>query len=172
VRDKINEDVHMAAIAKQRGQRLRVVENQGLYVSRMYDSPLAAVRGWSRIFYGCLEKPSRIVVALLLVSMGGVFPWVSLLVALSGALATHDPSWWKATAVWGIVVGLMQLVTARLYSAVGYGLQWSFSYVLGAAVSSAVLLNALLKSLGVTRTIWRRTTYGPSVQVRGSSAAP
>jgi chlorobactene glucosyltransferase len=171
VRDKINEDIHMAAMAKQRGQRLRVVENQGLYLARMYDTPMAAYRGWSRIFYGCLEKPSRIVVALLLVSMGGVFPWVSFLVALCGALATQDPRWWKATAAWGIVIGLMQLVIARLYFAVGYGLWWSFSYVLGAAISSAILVNALLKALGVTSTTWRRTTYGSTVLARDSSTA-
>jgi hypothetical protein len=161
VREKINEDIHMADLAKQRGRRLRVVENQGLYVARMYDSLLASFHGWSRIFYGSLERPSRIAVAFLLVSLSGVFPWVSLLIAFSSAAATHDPSWWKATAVWGVVVGLIQLVTARLYSAVGYGFMWSFSYVLGAMVSSAILLNALLMALGLTRITWRRTTYRP-----------
>lgn len=163
VRDKINEDIHMAAIAKQRGQRLRVVENQGLYVARMYDSLRAGYHGWSRIFYGCLEKPSRIFIALLLVSVGGVLPIASFFVALGGALATGESEWWKAAAIWGAVVVLIQSVTARLFSAVGYGLLWSLSYGLGAVVSSAILVNALLKSLGLTGTTWRRTTYAPVV---------
>lgn len=171
VRDKINEDIHMAAIAKQRGQRLRVVENEGLYVARMYDSLTAGFHGWSRIFFGCLEKPSRITVAFVLVSMGGVLPWISLLVSIGFALATGDPAWWKATAVWGAVVLLIQSVTARLYSNVGYGLGWSISYGLGALISSAILFNALLKSLGLTRTTWRKTTYGSPAPARDSSAA-
>lgn len=171
VREKINEDVHMAALAKRHGQRLRVVENQGLYVSRMYDSFKAGFHGWSRIFFGCLEKPSRIVIAFLLVSIGGAFPWISFLAALGAALATGSPDWWKAAFIWGGVVLLIQMVTARLYSTVGYGLHWSFSYGLGASVGSLILFNALLKSLGLTRTTWRRTTYQAGVGARNSSAA-
>jgi len=159
VRNKINEDIPMAVLAKQRGQSLRVVENHGLYVARMYDTPSAAFHGWSRIFYGSLEKPSRITIAFLLVAIGAVFPWISLLVAFVGALATNDPEWMKVLVAWVIVVWLIQLVMARLYSAVGYGLWWSWTYVLGASVSTAILFNALLKALGLTRTTWRSTTY-------------
>lgn len=170
VRDKINEDIHMAAIAKQRGQRLRVVENQGLYSVRMYDTFRAGFHGWSRIFYGCLEKPSRVLFALGLVFWGGVVPWLSFLASLVLVMLSDDPRWLKALAAWGGVVFLIQLVTARLYSKVGYGLGWSLSYGFGAMVASVILLNSLLKSLGVIGTTWRKTTYAPAVAVRDSSA--
>lgn len=171
VRDKINEDMHMAALAKARGQRLRVMENKSLYEVRMYESFRAGFHGWSRIFYGCFERPSRIAAAFALTLVGGMFPYVSLVIAFLVALAGGDPAWWRAAAMWGGVVLLIQLVTARLYFALGYGLFWSLFYGIAVAVNSAMLLNALLKSFGLTRTTWRRTTYGSSLPARDSSVA-
>lgn len=171
VRNKINEDIPMAALAKQRGQRLRVVENSGLYVARMYDTFAAAFRGWSRIFYGSLEKPWRISLALFLVFVAGVFPWLSFIVSLAAASVSGDPHWWLFAGAWGVVVALIQFVTARLYSAVGYGLFWSTTYVIGAIVCSAILFSALLKSLGLTRTTWRQTTYAATLPAQEAGSA-
>lgn len=171
VRDRINEDIPMAARAKQRGMRLRVVENEGLYVARMYDTPLTAFRGWSRIFYGSLEKPGRIALALSLVFVAGVVPWLSLLTALTAWIATGNAPWLTACLVWGGVVALLQIVTARLYSAVGYGLGWSLSYLIGAVVCAAILFSALLKSLRITRTTWRQTTYAATLPAREAGTA-
>ncbi len=53
VRQQLNEDLHMAKLAKQNGFCLRVTQNEGLYLTRMYRNFGETWRGWSRIFYGC-----------------------------------------------------------------------------------------------------------------------
>lgn len=50
VRDKVNEDMHLARLIKEHGLNLRVVRNRGLYSVRMYTSFQSILRGWSRIF--------------------------------------------------------------------------------------------------------------------------
>lgn len=165
VRTRINEDIYLARLAKRRGWWLRVVENDGLYLVRMYDSFAGAFHGWSRIFYGCLEKPVNVASALGTIAVSVGVPWVSLLIAVFGALFAArggEQRWWWACLAWGVVVLAMQAVTGRLYSAVGYGFAWSLTYVLGGVVTIGILLNALLKALGLTRTTWRQTTYSPS----------
>jgi GT2 family glycosyltransferase len=165
VRTRINEDIHLARLAKRRGWWLRVVENDGLYLVRMYDSFAGAFHGWSRIFYGCLERPVSVASALSMVVVSVAVPWMSLLVAAAGvavAPAGEGHPWKSACLAWGAVVVLLQIVTGRLYSAVGYGFTWSLTYVLGGGVTIGILFNALLKALGLTRTTWRQTTYSPS----------
>ncbi len=165
VRTQINEDIHLARLAKRRGWWLRVVENDGLYLVRMYESFFSAFHGWSRIFYGCLERPVSIASAMSMLTVSLVLPWFSLLIASVGvalAISGREHSWSVALFTWGAVVVLLQAVTGRLYSAVGYGFTWSIMYLPGGLVTLGILFNALLKALGLTRTTWRQTTYGPS----------
>ena len=173
VRTRINEDIHLARLAKRRGWWLRVVENDGLYLVRMYDSFSGAFHGWSRIFYGCLERPVSVASALSMIVVSVAVPWVSFLIAVFGALFASrggEQRWWWACYAWGFVVLLLQAVTGRLYSAVGYGFTWSLTYLLGGSVTIGILCNALLKALGLTRTTWRQTTYHPSFSA-GDQAA-
>src|SRR5262249_44444294 len=79
VKTEVNEDIHMARLAKQAGLRLRVVGNQDLYWVRMYSNLRQIWRGWSRIFYGCFGSFRRIAASMTLVTLVGIQPWVSLL---------------------------------------------------------------------------------------------
>ena len=174
VRTRINEDIHLARLAKRRGWWLRVVENDGLYLARMYDSFVGAIHGWSRIFYGCLERPISIASALSMLGVSVVVPWFSLLISAVGvgwAPSSREHPWSVAFLAWGAVVFLLQTVTGRLYSAVGYGFGWSVLYLPGGLVALGILFNAMLKSLGLTRTTWRQTTYGPSFPTEERPAA-
>jgi len=128
VRTQVNEDIHMARLAKRSGLRLRVVENENLYSVRMYRTLREAWRGWSRIFYGCLTTVPRLALAALLVATFTVVPWVSLVGALVGwtlGSTTGTVPWSLALLVWGCVVGMEQLVTARFYGILRIGRLWS-----------------------------------------------
>ena len=61
VRSEVNEDMHLARLTKRMGYRLQVIQNDDLYVTRMYATLGQTWRGWSRIFYGCLGTLRRLV---------------------------------------------------------------------------------------------------------------
>jgi len=162
VRNELNEDVQMARLAKQMGLGLRVVENDDLYRTRMYDSLPAAWRGWSRLFYGCLVSLRRLSAAALLLALLCILPWVSLVIALAGLQGSHVDSateWGLAACLWGAAVALMQLVMWRVYGILRTGRTWSLTYVLGAFVVFGMLINAMFKAVGARPTTWRGTTY-------------
>jgi len=162
VRARLNEDIDMARLAKQRGLRLRVVENEGLYQARMYPTLPAAWRGWSRIFAGAFSSPARVLAAGAVVFLVVLVPWISLGVALIGrawGVADAASPWGPAFWTWLSVVILQQLVITRFYAAVGIARAWSLTYILGVTVALGMLVNALFKVLGATTTTWRSSTY-------------
>ncbi len=162
VRTQVNEDIHMARLAKRMGLRLRVVENDDLYRTRMYDSLGQAWRGWSRIFYGCLESLPRLTAAASLIILVGIVPWASLIAALVGMSRTGadiGSPWTMATCAWLVAVALMQFVAWRAYAILRAGPLWSLTYLLGAFVTVGMLISAMFKVTGASRTTWRGTTY-------------
>jgi len=162
VRSEVNEDIHMARLAKGMGFRLRVVENDDLYRTRMYRTLGEAWCGWSRIFFGSLGTLPRLTAAAALVGTLVIVPWVSFAAAVIGYgfARTDSASEWLATAVvWGGVILLKQLVVWRLYDVLRVARPWSLTYIIGACATLAMLINAMLKSVGVTTTTWRGTTY-------------
>jgi chlorobactene glucosyltransferase len=175
VRTRLNEDIELARLAKAAGMRLRVVENKGLYQTRMYPTLRQAWRGWSRIFAGALASPIRVATAASLIVLLGLVPWASLVAAVIGLVLNGTSSaapWSTAAAAWGVVIVLEQYVLARFYSIVGIQRVWSATYVLGATITLAMLVNALFKVLGATTTTWRSTTYrgARAVEVPDESA--
>lgn len=166
-RDHVNEDMRLAQLTKEHGYRLRVVENDDLYVSRMYRTPGDTMRGWARIFHGSLQ--SRWKVGLSLASWVALVtvPWLSLLVAVVGFVAGRS-SWLIAVAVWAVVVVLAQVAAARLYRMFNAPWVCALAQPLSACVMVGILLSALMKSLGWSRTTWRGTTYARTVVAPGS----
>ncbi|MBI4717234.1 MAG: glycosyltransferase [Planctomycetes bacterium] len=162
VRTHLNEDIALARRAKQRGFRLRVVENEDLYRTRMYRGKREAFRGWSRIFYGCLETPPKLAVAALMLIVFTLGPWLSFLAALTGWLvaeASGGLSWKLALGVWGTVLVAMQATLWRVFGIMKVHRGWSLCFVGGAVMVLGMLCNAMLKAVGATGTTWRGTTY-------------
>jgi len=159
VRDRLNEDVHLARLTKEAGRRLRVVENDGLYQTRMYRTLPGLWRGWSRIFAGCLDSPVRIGVWATLVLLNSVGPWVALLASLLGWSIEAVAPWAFAVAAWSMVVVLEQAVIWLVYPRLRVGRWWSLTYLLGACVVFGMLVRALLQSTGILGTTWRGRTY-------------
>ena len=173
VRSEVNEDIHMARLAKGMGFRLRVAENDDLYITRMYRTLGEARCGWSRIFFGSLSTFPRLTAAAALVATLVIVPWVSFAAAVIGyGLARNDNAsgWLAAAAVWGGVITLKQLVVWRLYDVLRVARPWSLTYIIGACATLVMLINAMLKSVGATTTTWRGTTYRGR-QVVGPRAA-
>jgi chlorobactene glucosyltransferase len=160
VRTEINEDMHLARLAKGMGFALRVTPQEDLYLTRMYASLGQSWRGWSRIFYGCLGSFRRIAVALTILTTFSLLPWVSLVASVVG-LATVSPAgpWrWVALAA-AATVALQQSVMARFYRLSRSDPRWSALYIVGAVFCFGTLVSAMLKLRGATRVTWRGTTY-------------
>jgi len=161
VRTELNEDMHMARITKELGRRLLVVENEGLYLTRMYASFGEAWRGWSRIFYGVFKTFRRLAASLGLLLTASVFPCVSLCVAAvgywqaDGASARH---WGIALVVAALVVLILESVIYR-FMRLTRAAPWAWlTYPVGALLGVGMLLAAMRKWAG-GRTTWRGTTY-------------
>jgi len=163
VRTEVNEDMHLARLAKEGGHRLRVIQNDDLYRTRMYSSFGQTWRGWSRIFYGCLRTFRRLSLAMLLLTAFSLLPWISLLAGLVGLAVAggggEAAPWHWLAGLAGVVVLLEQSVMLRFYRVARSGRVWSLGYVVGAGLCCGMLFNALLKRLGATGTTWRGTTY-------------
>jgi cellulose synthase/poly-beta-1,6-N-acetylglucosamine synthase-like glycosyltransferase len=162
VRTQVNEDIHLARLAKERGLRLRIIDSEDLYTTRMYATPRETWRGWSRIFYGSIGSPLRIAgtMAFLIVAVLGV--WAGFLGSLL-LLATRD---FEATAsakalciAWGLVLLLMHAAMVRVYRPFRLGIGWSLTFPLGAAAATAIMGAAFLKAIGASSITWRGTTY-------------
>ncbi len=170
VRNRINEDMHLARNTKAGGFKLRVLENDGLYVTRMYATFDEAWRGWTRIFYGCFESIPTLCAVALVTFVCGVAPWLSVVAACTGLVATLGTAsagrWAVAALLWAVAVGLLLVANARLYHGfLRFDRRWAWTYGLGCCIAVGMLISAMLKTIGITSTTWRGTTYrGKSVE--------
>lgn len=160
VRTEVNEDMLLARRAKQQGFRLRVVENDDLFVSRMYRSFSEIWRGWSRIYYGSFQSVFLLVAAALISTLLPLTPWACTVAALFGWLiAGQNDGWGSALILWLGAAVTMQLYVAWFYNLLQADRKWSITYALGVCCSLGMLISAMLKTVGATRTTWRGTSY-------------
>lgn len=160
VRTQVNEDMHMARMAKREGLRLFVVQNRDLYKTRMYDSLKSIWNGWSRIFYGCFGTYRQLALSFLILLLVSVSPWVFALVSWSAiALGAGSPAWWWIAVLSTAAVVASQSVIWRYYRMTGANPWLAPTYIIGAVFGLGMLLNAVLKVNGRTTTTWRGTTY-------------
>jgi cellulose synthase/poly-beta-1,6-N-acetylglucosamine synthase-like glycosyltransferase len=164
VRATLNEDMHMARLAKRAGLKLRVIRNEGLYRVRMYTGFKQIWRGWSRIFYGCFGTLVKLVRSLLLLSVMSILPWVILIAALATGYG-GAPLLVAALAA----VAAQQSVLWRFYHVSGIARPWALTYPLGAAVCLGMIVSALGKLRGSGTTNWRGTTYRGGAQTTAGS---
>jgi chlorobactene glucosyltransferase len=172
VRQQLNEDVHMAALIKQKGLRLRVVQNDGLYLTRMYRNFGEMWRGWSRIFYGCFGSVRRLLISAGFLVVMSLLPWVSLVVGWVAVTAGAGSRWhWVAYASTAAVVAQMS-VLARFYRITRSQVRYVFTWPIGAALCVGMLVSAIFKTLGLTGTLWRGRTYREGLTAPAAHAPP
>ncbi len=159
---EVNEDMHMAKAAKAKGLHLHVVENQDLYVTRMYTNLRDIWRGWSRIFYGCFETFRRLRISLLVMMFSGLLPWYS---AVAGWILVGVRGWdqagpWRWVAVLAtLAVVCQQSVLTRYYKLSHTSPVLAPTYPVAGTLVCGMLINAMTKLGGRTATTWRGTTY-------------
>lgn len=159
VRTEVNEDMHMARLTKEAGRRLHVMQNDNLYLTRMYASLGDTWRGWSRIFFGCFGTFRRLMVSTLVLCFASLLPWASLAVAGTALLFGASGAGWSSVAgAAAATIVAQQTVMWRFYAVSGCNPRLAPTYVLGAVIALGMLLNAMLKLAGGTTT-WRGTTY-------------
>ena len=159
VKDQVNEDMHMAARIKAAGLRLRVVRNEGLYLVRMYTSLREIIRGWSRIFYGTFGTLKRLMISLALLTFMGLLPYVA---AAFGwiAWATGGRPLPLALAIAATAAAAMQITVIYSFRKLAGGRQdQAWTYPIGCAVATGILLCAMGKLRKGAQINWRNTTY-------------
>jgi len=159
VRNQLNEDLHMAKLAKQNGFRLRVVQNDGLYLTRMYRNFRETWRGWSRIFYGCFGTVRQLLISAAVLLVMSLLPWISMLVGW-GAIAAQAPGDWDwLTFVSTLAVAAQLSVLVRYFMLTKADVRYVITWPVGAALCLGMLFSAILKTLGLTGTAWRGRVY-------------
>lgn len=162
VRTEVNEDMHMARLTKERGRRLLVVQNDGLYSCHMYSGFRQIWRGWSRIFYGCFGTFRRLMITLGMLLCTNIFPYVSLLLAwvMTAACGWTDAGPWRAVALAATVaVGFQLSVIARFYRLSKASPWLAPTFILCAFICVGMLISAMRRLGGRTKTVWRGTAY-------------
>jgi len=160
VKDRLNEDMHMARLVKEAGLRLLVIRGDNLYLVRMYTSFRQIIRGWSRIFYGTFGTLKRLVISLALMSVMGLLPYLAAGIGLAGWAAGDHPAWaWRTLAISGLSAAAMQLsVIYRFYKLISARPELFWTYPIGCAVTIWALVVSLTK-LGGAKVVWKSTGY-------------
>lgn len=159
VRDKLMEDMFLAAKIKQAGLKLRVVRSRDLYSVRMYTSLGQILRGWSRIFFGTFGTLPRLTVSLIVMLLMGLLPYAAAIAGLAVA-AAGGSAWWLATGLAGLGTAVMQIsVITRFYRIAGARPLLAWTYPIGCVVVVVTLLLAMSKHGRGATVVWRNTRY-------------
>lgn len=161
VKNKVNEDMHMARLTKEAGLNLQVVRGSGLYTVRMYSGLRGILRGWSRIFYGTFETRKRLIASLAMLTVMGFLPYFAAALGLILAARGVEPvGVWRVCGITGLTAVLIQLtVIYRFYPLIGAKSYLAWTYVLGCGITMLALLGAISKLRKGARLVWRNTEY-------------
>jgi chlorobactene glucosyltransferase len=161
LKDKLNEDMHMALRVKQGGGLVQVVRNEGLCVVRMYTSLREIIRGWARIYFGTFGTLGRLLATLVLMVEVSIVPYLAALAGLLGVmLDAPSRSLWVVLGLVGLAGVILQTtVIYRFYRLVGIRVQLTWAYLLGCLVAVAALVMSLSKLRKGSSVAWRNTVY-------------
>jgi len=161
VKDRVNEDMHIAALTKSSGLRLRVVRNIGLYTVRMYTSLKEILNGWSRIFFGTFGTLRRLSISLAVLVVMGMLPYAAAILGFALAAAgVHPVGLWLACGLLGSAAAAMQVsVIYRFYNLIGARKELAWSYLIGCLFGIIALVQALGKLRKGAKLVWRDTSY-------------
>ncbi|MCE5326116.1 MAG: glycosyltransferase [Planctomycetaceae bacterium] len=160
VRNRLCEDMHIAALVKRSGLCLRVVPSSGLYRVRMYSSLAQAVQGWTRIFFGTFGTVGRLVVSWLAMFLVGSLPWLTLAAAGWAILAGSASPWWPAASAASAAAVICQMISLyHFYRQMHMHPALSLLYPVGNLIGLYILLLALSKHLPSNQVVWRNTSY-------------
>lgn len=168
VRQALIEDVPFAQHVRAAGYRTLAAGGRDLVAVRMYSSLRGVVLGWSRIFIGALRCPSKLVLSMLWLAAGSLWPMVMavyLAVAWSRQVGAAPPESPAPPEL--VVMSVLCLLHLALLGAVSRGF-WAMGrcdrrYLWLYPVSVLGVLGILAHAwwnLAVRRSVrWRTTRY-------------
>jgi hypothetical protein len=156
-RAQISEDIAVAREVKSSGMRLVVLQNDGIYRTRMYETIRDSWNGWSRIFYGALPRKALILSLIRLVLCSiiptwGLFAWLV-------AAPFQGMTWSPAIVAAAMAVVIQQIYSALIYRAVSGKSFWSLATPLSHLVLLGILCRALLNHVGLATTQWSGAVF-------------
>ncbi|MGC9455414.1 MAG: glycosyltransferase [Phycisphaerae bacterium] len=161
VRDRVNEDMHMADHVKRQGLRLRVVTSKDLYSVRMYESLGAILRGWSRIFFGTFGTLKRLTLSLTVMLVMGLLPYAAAVLGFAAVGAGWQPTglWWFCGVAGAAAVVMQISVIFRYYRLLEGSPILAWTYPIACGIVSGILLRSLSKLRPGAKVTWRGTSY-------------
>lgn len=158
VRQTLNEDMHLARLAKAQGMPIRVIRADGMLRVRMYTGLAPIWRGWTRIFYGCLRSFGKLLGSVAFLSLVSLSPYVTLLAGAATSAASGFNAGWPLMSAGLMAIACQQSVLWRFYPLSGVPAAWALTYPLGSAICLGATLNAMRRLAGAPTT-WRGTRY-------------
>lgn len=159
VRTAMLEDMQFALRVKESGLRLNVIQNEGLYIVRMYTSLKAILNGWCRIFFCTFGTKRRLRISMLILVFMGLLPYLTAV--LGWALwAGGAGVAWLAAGIAGTAAAVMQVSVINRFYRLIHAQPWlCWTYPLGAFMALIALAKAYGKHRSGAQVTWRNTTY-------------
>ena len=171
VKDRVNEDMHMASLIKKKHLNLRVIRNSQLYTVRMYTSLKQIIRGWSRIFYGTFGTLRRLSISMTVLIVIGLTPYATAILGFSMAGGSNEGgNWWLGCGIAGVAAVTIQLsVIYRFYKLIGARKDLAWTYSIGCAMAILAIVISLSKLRKGAKVTWRGTSYSsPTASTKAS----
>jgi cellulose synthase/poly-beta-1,6-N-acetylglucosamine synthase-like glycosyltransferase len=170
VKDQLLEDIALARRVKQLGHRLWNTVGEDLFTTRMYDSPAAMYRGWSRIYAGAFNHAGWIPAVIALTFLFTMAPFVAVAAAAMAMAAGQVDLYWPAMLALNLATIILAMITLRRMMILGRADPWYlFYYPVSVTVVMVFEFGALLRVLGLRSTTWRGTTYRGRKVISGGS---
>ena len=169
VRNEVVEDIALARVVKQRGYRLWNAIGTDLFTTRMYDSLRAMYKGWTRIYSGGFRTPGFLAAVILLTILFTILPFAALVASAAALTAGAGSPLVTAMLALAVATSVAIFITMRRYFLLGRANPWYlFFYPLAVVLVTGFELGAMLRTLGLTGTTWRGTTYRRGKVVAGA----
>jgi chlorobactene glucosyltransferase len=163
VRAAIAEDQAFGKLVKRQGYRLYLTIGTELMRVRMYTNLAEVWEGWGKnVVLSMRSEPFNAVRQLAALTSGGVLPF--LLAGGYGLRLLGATGAARDRARWGLALSLAQIVPLLLLKRrvdrwLGLPLGWTFTYPLGMALFTLILLNSLRRLLTGQGVTWKGRSY-------------
>jgi chlorobactene glucosyltransferase len=154
-RTEITEDIAIARAVKTSGQKLAVLQTDGIYRTCMYENVHESWKGWSRIFYGALPQKALILSVVRLIVCTIIPTWGLLIGLVASSCGVSFSNEWNGILTAVITAVTLQQIYSYLISrAIGGSLLWSLASPIGHLALAGMLMRALMNHTGIATTQW------------------
>lgn len=156
-RDKIDEDVWLATLARKNGIKVRLADGSACLSTSMYDSLPSMFEGLTRNFYGMARRSwSEVWYALGATLFRFFLPFAVLGLGVAGLL---NGQWWPISILSPFVAALAYAGAISFASKLGSGTAYALLLPLSSLVLIVILLDAMLRAGSGIGVSWKERRY-------------